>query len=196
MALEAKSEAEALDAIKTKHPRDWFNNGMRIRDNVSREFKLPTPQFKARPLSSFKVPDIVREWFNTNVAASGLHDRYPLLVVEGPTKLGKTQMMRALHPEHLYWKGMCKMDELRNPYKYLILDDIEWKFVPGDIKKSVLLGTGDAIVTDRYVKKLRVYCNAPAVFITNPLGMWDRFYEQDSYWVENTQVVKINNKLY
>jgi len=127
-------------------------------------------------------------------------DRYPLLVVVGKTQLGKTQFMRALH-RHLYWKTMVKLDDLKNidNYRYIIVDDIDWKYVPETIKKSVLLGTGDMIVSDKYVKKLRVYVDIPCVYICNPpiSDEWERgFWETDPYWQANTIVVNIDRPLY
>lgn len=199
LALEAKSQDEALQIIKTMHPRDWFNNGDRIRANVIKQFERPAQAFVPRAIHSFKsVPAAITRWYNEYVAAKPGLDRYQLLVVVGPTKLGKTQLIRSLG-KHLYWKGLCKLDELKNnDYDYLVLDDIPWKFVPEGIKKSVLLGTGDCIVTDRYVKKLRVMCDKPCVYVCNPPDAYEQnvFYDCDPYWKENCTVVKINNKLY
>lgn len=201
LALEAKSETEALSLIKCNHPRDWFNNGDRIRQNVVREFKQAPKAFVPRPVHTFKnVPSEIIDWYNENVARTvrdGPSDRYNMLVLEGKTKLGKTQYMRALGP-HIYWKGMVKMDDLlRTDYTYIIIDDIEWEFIPNSIKKSVLLGTGDCIVTDKYVKKLAVCANRPCVYICNPPSSnWGNFYDSDDYWVNNTIVVKIKEKMF
>jgi len=197
LALEAKSKDEALEVIKVNHPRDWFNNGQRIRENVDRQFYTAPKAFEARAINTFKnIPPEIINWWNRN--KNEKQDRYDLLVVVGPTKLGKTQLMRALG-KHLYWKGMVKLDDLAKltDEQYVVIDDIDWEFIPASIKKTVLLGTGDCIVSDKYVRKLRVMANLPCVYICNPpANGFSLFYDSDAYWRANTVVVHINNKLY
>lgn len=200
LALEAKSSSEAIQAIKENHPRDWFNNGQRIRENVEREYKQPPRVWAPRPLNTFRnVPGELNNWFNTYVRdGSQQLDRYDLLVVVGETKLGKTQFMRALG-KHIYWKSMVRAVDLVEivDYTYIIVDDIEWRFVPESMKKSVLLGSGDCIVSDKYVKKLPVYANRPCVYICNPPDEgFKGFWETDPYWMKNTIVVNIVKELY
>jgi len=196
LAMEAKTLDEATTAIKKHHPRDWFNNGERIRSNLSKHFHQPKTGFVPRPIHTFKTPPEIITWWN-GVVKGPQRDRYDLLVVQGDTKLGKTQLLRALGP-HIYWKGMVKLDDLRRTdYQYIIIDDIEWQYIPDGIKKSVLLGTGDCIITDKYVKKLAVCADKPCVYVcNNPAKGFQMFYECDAYWANNTDVLLIKEKLY
>lgn len=181
------------------HPRDWFNNGQRIRENVQRQFEQKPVTFAPRDISTFKVPDEFLAWYNANVPDEVRNkDRYDLCVLVGPTKLGKTQLVRSLS-KHLYWKGQCKLNDLllTHLYKYIVIDDIEWEYIPNSIKKSVLLGTGECIVTDKYVKKLRVNANLPCIYVCNPApDGFTLFFDRDTYWQANTCVIQIKNALF
>lgn len=201
-ALVAKDKAEALSAIRTQHTRDWYNNGERIIKMVDKQFKVKRVAYVPRLRSSFVVQPHVDDWVGENIGVPS--DRYKMLVMFGESMLGKTQWARSLGP-HIYWKGLVKADDLleldcppspTRP-KYLIVDDIDWKFVPDCMKKSVLLGTGPCIVTDRYLKKLPVNVDIPCIYLMNPnegdIG-FDAYFFDEAYWKVNTVVCKLGNK--
>ncbi|HUD05853.1 MAG TPA: hypothetical protein VMR18_03000 [Candidatus Saccharimonadales bacterium] len=131
---------------------------------------------------------------------SDIPDRHKLIVLVGPTLLGKTQWARSLG-RHIYWKGSINVKNLttNRDYQYIVIDDIDWQYIPEVIKKNVLLGTGDATVVQKYMAPTDIYQNKPCIFIMNPL---DESYDQlgyffnSGYWAANTVVIKIKHKLF
>lgn len=210
MAMEAKSKEQALQIIKANKPRDYCLHGEQIIKNLALHFFTPPKPFEPYPQNSFKVKPILWDWVEKNIglkygapgqptSAPALNKkRYLLLVLIGPTKLGKTEWARSIG-RHIYWKGMCKLDDLeRTDYDYIVIDDVDWEFVPNSIKKSVLLGTGDCIVTDKYVKKLAVTANKPVIYIMNPPDAYDQqggFYNSP-YWQDNTFVYEVVSRMW
>lgn len=203
LAMDADTLQEAEGYIKQYCPRDWLSNGDRIRENLRREHKVSHAEFKSFPPESFKnVPAGAREFFDRYVGA-GKRDalgirRYPLLILCGATQLGKTEWVRSMG-KHIYWKGLLKLDDLkRSDYDFIVIDDVEWEHVHASVRKSVLLGTGDCIVTDRYVKKLAVCADKPCVFLCNPPEGAARFnsFWRDAYWVPNVVFIEIKERLF
>jgi hypothetical protein len=91
----------------------------------------------------------------------------------------------------MFWRGNVNFGGWRNDAKYIVIDDIPWKFIPQ--KKSILTQMGDITLTDKYVKKLDVNNNKPAIYLTNDEP---NFEEEDSYWRQNTVIVKLFDKLF
>lgn len=203
-ALVAKDKESALKGIREAHPRDWYIAGKRIMEMVEMQFP-PKKRKVADPFlrSSFVVPPHVDAWVGENIGVT--KRRYPMLVMMGESMWGKTEWARSLGP-HIYWKGLVKLDDLKilsddcpERPQYIVVDDIDWKFVPESIKKSVLLGTGNCIVSDKYIKKLPVCVDIPCIYLMNPnegdIG-FDSYFFDESYNKVNTVVCKLKNKIY
>lgn len=203
LAMAARNVAEAEGYIRQYHPRDWLSNGDRIRDNLRREHKVSQPEFKAYPAESFKnVPRAALDFVNSYVGSGkreqrGLR-RFPMLILCGPSQLGKTEWVRSLG-RHVYWKGLLKLDDLkRRDYDYVVIDDVEWEHVHGSVKKSVCIGTGECIVTDKYVKKMSVCADKPCIYLCNPPEGPARFscFWNETYWKDNVVYCEIKERLF
>lgn len=204
LAMESGTLAEAEACIRKYHPRDWLSNGDRIRENLRRHFQVSDDlEFKSYPAESFQnLPAAAVEWFERYVGPGKRESlgirRYPMLILAGRTQLGKTEWVRSMG-RHIYWKGLCKLDDLRRTdYDYLVIDDVEWKFVPDGVQKSVCLGTGDCIVSDKYKGKMRVNASKPCVFLCNPPEGAARFncFWHEPYFVDNTVFCEVKDRLY
>lgn len=65
----------------------------------------------------------------------------------------------------MYWMGMKDLSTWDNEAKYLVMDDIDWKFVP-DMKG--FWGAQKTItLTDKYTRKKTVTWNKPLIFLCN-----------------------------
>ena len=108
--------------------------------------------------------------------------------------MGKTMWARSLG-KHMYMCNMFSLDKWDSDANYLVLDDIEWKFLPH--KKQLLGGQKEFTVTDRYKPKRTVQWGKPCIYCING----DQYLEManDPIWAwlqENCKFVFINNKLY
>lgn len=61
---------------------------------------------------------------------------------------------------------MFALDAWDETADYLILDDIEWQFVPN--KKALFFGQKTFWVTDKYRKKIEVNWGKPVIYLCNP----------------------------
>ncbi|AJC52525.1 replication-associated protein [Bromus-associated circular DNA virus 2] len=118
-------------------------------------------------------------------------DRPKCLVLVGPSRLGKTQWARSLG-RHMYWRGMTNVTHWDSAAKYLIFDDIEWKFIPQ--KKSLLTCMGSATVTDKYKGKRDIIVDKPAIVLCNEFDIDS--IEESAYWARNLQVVHVSEPLF
>lgn len=193
-ALEAKDLPTAVSIVKENFPRDFVLYGDRISSNLANCFKKPRAVFEPYEAKSFvNVPLEMSYWAIDNIGKN--KRRFPMLVVEGTTQLGKTEWARSLGP-HVYWKGQTNASDLVDNVDatYLVIDDIDWEFVPPSMKKSVCLGSGECTLTDKYRAKMNVFWNVPCIFLCNDLGRWP--FVQEQYWQANCTHVKITSKLY
>lgn len=113
------------------------------------------------------------------------------LVLIGPSRLGKTEWARSLG-KHMYWKNMTNLSEWDQSAEYIVLDDIDFKFIAGP--KVWLTCNGQATVTDRYCKKKTVIFNKPVIYLTNGEDLKD--WEHLDYWQANCVFVTVKHKLW
>lgn len=136
----------------------------------------------------WRLPNDLIEWVSTEFIKV---DRPKCLVLVGPSRLGKTQWARSLG-RHMYWRGLTNVTAWDKEAKYLIFDDIEWKFIPQ--KKSLLTCMGEATVTDKYRAKKTVVVDKVAIVLCNEFDI--DLIEDSSYWKKNICVVRINEPLF
>lgn len=180
---------EAVNVIIQASPRDYLVYGQQIRTNLEnvKKQKVPwSPRFIEYP---WMEPEALTRWKEEEFVKK---ERARCLILVGPTKLGKTEWARHLCPEnHTYWRGMTNMMEWRDDARLLIFDDIDWEYIPQ--KKSLLTQMGQAVVTDKYMKKLTVNVRMPAIVLTNNIPDWKN---DADYWAENAKVIQLTDKLY
>jgi len=91
---------------------------------------------------------------------------------------------------------MVNLDTWNPSAKFLIFDDIDWKYLPGP--KNYLTQSGDCTVTDKYRKKVDICVDKPAILICNEMPVTEKGQRlsEDDYWKKNMKFVQINSRLY
>lgn len=194
-ARDAATKEEAIAILWEKQSRAMFIYGDKIEQNVAKRFKKDDlKEFDPYENSTFiNIPVGMTSWVNDNIGIK--KRRYPILVVEGKSQLGKTEWARSLGP-HVYWKGETNAKDLINDTdaQFLIIDDIAFSDLPKGFPKSVCLGSGKMVVTDKYLPKSTIIWNKPCIFLCNNQGNMPWY--MDEYWQENATVVKVSQRLY
>jgi len=112
----------------------------------------------------------------------------------GDTRTGKTTWARSLDT-HMYMHGMFNLENWDDQAKILILDDIDWKFLPA--KKQLLGGQSNFVLSDKYRRKRNVTGGHPTIYLMNR-DNWNEI-EKDPIlnWIEGNSVIFfLTNKLY
>jgi len=175
----------AMEIIRLAMPSEYCRGYCNIR--ASLQYKVKRPVYKRELQFGWSLPDGITNWMGTE---SQKVERARCLVIVGPTRLGKTAWARSLG-NHLFWRGQVNLGEWDQAAKFIVIDDIPWKFIPQ--KKSLLTQMGDITVTDKYVKKLNVCNDKPAIVLLNE---FTGFEEEESYWEANTTVVRLDRELF
>jgi len=176
---------KAMEIIRSAMPFEYSRGYCNIR--ASLQYKVKKAKYDRKLEFGWSLPDAITSWLGTE---SKKMERARCLVVVGPTRLGKTAWARSLG-HHLFWRGQVNLGEWDQTAKFIIIDDIPWKFIPQ--KKSLLTQMGDITVTDKYIKKLNVCNDKPAIVLLNE---FDGFEEEESYWNANTVVVRLERELF
>lgn len=186
-ARDASSAAEAVALIKEEAPRDYWLSSARIEDTAQRLFKKARIEYVPRWTEFPFLPEDCLHWAEHQLPNK---DRALCLVMWGPTRLGKTEWARSLG-KHIYWRNNVNLDEWDDDAEYLVIDDIDFKWLPAP--KSYLTCMGETTVTDKYMKKVRIFNNKPCIYIVNEDMRWMAI---DPYWGPNTFVVNINFRIF
>lgn len=131
------------------------------------------------------------EWVSNHLRGTG--DRPKSLFLVGESRLGKTEWARSLGP-HTYFNSMFNLDDWNPDGKYLVIDDIEWKWVPA--KKALLGAQQQFTLTDKYRKKVTLSWGKPCIYLCNrDMDVFNTCEEW--HWLkENCIYVRLDNKLY
>lgn len=138
---------------------------------------------------NFNIPTSLSNWYNLEFL--GEHDRRKSLILCSPSRYGKTEWARSLG-HHMYFNNMCNFkSDWDDTANYLILDDIEWQFVPN--KKGFLGGQKSFVISGKYMKNKTISWNKITIYLCNSLPD----FGSDSDWFEtNCYIVSLFNKLY
>lgn len=199
----AENITAAISMVQTYWPRDLAINGDRIRSNLELHFReresantVPRTRYTLDSFKSVGAAAVIREWFRAHVLERPMGaDRSPCLIVIGPTRLAKTSFIRAFHEQHMYFRGQFALDGWIPNAKYIVFDDIEWKFIPH--KKELLTNMDQELwLTDKYRGKKSVRTTMPSVILWNKDYLHDDVTEDHAYWDANVQIVEVSSKLY
>lgn len=163
--------------------KSWYN----ITGGLKALLPEPDKVFTYKPVYSWKLPTGLESWIREEFPKQ---ERARCLILIGPTRLGKTAWARSLG-RHMFWRGNVAYGEWDDESKYLVIDDVPWKYIPH--KKSILTQMGTVTLTDKYVKKLTVLNNKPAIFLTNDEP---DFENETEYWERNTTIIRLTEKLF
>nr|AMB61296.2 REP [Pepper huasteco yellow vein virus] len=167
-ALNSASAEEALQIIKEEQPQHFFLQFHNIVAN--RIFHTPPePWVPPFQLSSFNnVPEIMTQWVSENVCDAAARPMRPLsLVVEGPSRTGKTLWARSLGP-HNYICGHMDLSPkiYSNNAWYNVIDDIPPHYVKHF--KEFMGAQRDWQSNCKYGKPIQIKGGIPTIFLCNP----------------------------
>lgn len=186
LALGANTVKDAMDIIIKNHPRDYALHGMQIEQNISNLITKRDEYIPRYDILSFRPTDVMRDWVNNNLRLN--KDRFRMLFIISPANYGKTQWARSLG-KHLFFRNNVDMSELRTIQKeeieYIVFDDIPWEWIKE--KKALTLGMGECIVTDKYVRKMKVNVNIPSIYLCNDYVHLDDYYRSQVDFVQLTE---------
>lgn len=190
--------------VRTSWARDWLINGDKIQSNIesffrARELGAAGTVRRGHALESFKSDGsagLIRDWFAQYVTGrTAAMDRSPCLIIVGPTRVAKTSLVRAFDERHMYFRGHFALDGWDPLAKYMVFDDIPWKFIPN--KKELLTNMDQEVwLTDRYRAKKSVRTNMPAVICWNKNYLIQDTEEDQEYWEANTLTIYVDERLY
>lgn len=178
---------EAMLYLRTTIPIDYHRayHGISGALSYKRKFKAHIDECEF----GWQLPQAITDWLKNEFTKK---KRARCLILVGPSQLGKTSWARSLGP-HVFWNGMTAMELWDDKAKYIVYDDIEWKYIPN--KKSMLTAMGDTNVTDKYMKKKPIYNNKPAIVCTNDVPEHETKALAD-YWALNSTVVIVDRPLF
>ncbi|KAF5206242.1 Replication-associated protein [Thalictrum thalictroides] len=113
------------------------------------------------------VPEPIKQWAEDNLFVDQelKPDRSVTLIIEGPTRTGKTAWARSLGL-HNYFCGGVDWSNYNNLALYNVFDDIPFQFLP--CKKEILGCQKDFTVNEKYRKKCRIKGGIPSIILCNP----------------------------
>ena len=143
------------------------------------------------PLDSFRIPFFLK---SVQVDLVGLNTRRQVVILIGPTRLGKTQMIRTMFQNgHGYCRGRHRLDEWRTTSGPMILDDLADGQLGSTTKPPDKAWTDSQTFSMTGKYKPTIQCQARQVFIlTNDDPIWLR----DAYWITNAHVIRITGKCF
>lgn len=120
------------------------------------------------------------------------------LILCGPSRIGKTQLARALGP-HAYVSTSWDLSAFDSDYDYIVFDDVKFEVIK-HYAKAFFGCQKDFTVSDKYRKKKRLSGGVPLIFCCNPEDVSDDFnsFIQSSWGRENIFMITFpfNTKLY
>ncbi|KAI8573844.1 hypothetical protein RHMOL_Rhmol01G0306900 [Rhododendron molle] len=170
-ALNAPSKAQALQIIKEKDPKSFVLQFHNINSNLEKIFKPPTPTYTS-PFSNstfINIPQELKQWALDNVKDPAARPDRPIsIIIEGPSRIGKTVWARSLGP-HNYLAGYLDLnsDVYSNNAWYNVIDGVD----PHYLKhwKDFIGAEKDWQSNCKYGKKpTQISGGIPAIVLCNP----------------------------
>lgn len=189
-ALKADTREEFLSTLREKAPSLFLCSYIGISKYAADRYGTSATRYVS-PHSDWIRCKAIDDWF---AKVADRRDRYDLLVVVGPTKLGKTSYIRSFG-HHVYWKSLINIESLiagiNEGAGYLVIDDptYESDLDKFPFAKTLLLGTAGT-VTDKYTKKADLQRGLPCVLVVNELPL------MGPYWRDNSVVVYVDSPLF
>lgn len=180
---------EAMLHLRTTIPIDYHRSFHGISGALAykRKFKQTIDDCEY----GWDLPRQITDWLKNEFTKK---KRARCLILIGKTKLGKTSWARSLGP-HVFWNGMTAMSLWDNKAKYIVYDDVQWKYIPN--KKQLLTQMGDTIVTDKYMHKVPIHNNKPAIVCLNLKHFEEQYpVDEPEYWDENATIVYLDKPLF
>nr|WAE42567.1 MAG: replication associated protein [Cressdnaviricota sp.] len=186
---EATDVQSFLALVKSTYPRDFVLNHEKLLYFAKQQYRTIIEPYIPNPDHVFIIPNELSDW--NNQRRNG--DRPKSLWLCGNTRLGKTQWARSLG-SHIYWNNQYNLDDWNPDAEYLVIDDIDWKYVPA--KKALLGAQLTFTLTDKYRKKVTLNWGKPVIYLCNKdMDVYHTCDESD--WLrDNCTYIFILNKLF
>nr|QHB15163.1 replicase [Insect-associated mastrevirus 1] len=191
--VEAESPSQFLNLIRENYPEKYVFNLEKVEYAANKLFvRPPSPYSNPNLGSSLTLTSGMEVWLNEEFVKT---DRPKSLWLCGPTRTGKTTWARSLG-HHIYWSGSFILDTFDESAQYLVLDDIEWSYVPA--KKQLFGGQKEFVLSDKYRRKRRLKWGKPVIYLFNrDADPWNDLSAMEREWYEpNVSREYITNKLY
>nr|AIG55112.1 replication-associated protein [Dioscorea nummularia] len=183
-ALNATSVKESLQIIKEKDPKSFYLRYHNIKANAERIFARPVDMFRSKwAYSSFHVSQGIQQWlvtnFDENSAARPFEnnifilkenmDRPISLILEGPSRTGRTEWARSLGPHnHICGHMDFNTHTLRNDVMYNVIDNIAPHYLKLKHWKKLIGAARDWQSNCKYGKPVQIIGGIPAIVLCNP----------------------------
>lgn len=175
----------AMAIIRDELPADYSRGYNNIRASLAHKIKPAV--FHSELQYGWRLPNSITKWLAEEFTKV---ERAKCLVLVGPSRLGKTAWARSLG-KHMFWRTDTNLGNWDQAAKYIVIDDIPWKFIPK--KKALLTQMGDITITDKYKAKMDVNNNKPAIVLVNVRGFEEQYNDDEpEYWDANATIVYLD----
>nr|AIG55100.1 replication-associated protein [Dioscorea persimilis] len=183
-ALNCCSAEDALQLIRERDPRAFTLQYHNLQANYDRIFTKPPEKYISNwNYSTFVITPVMNDWINHNfqindaarpngdniiVPKVGL-DRPTSLILEGPSRIGKTAWARSLGP-HSYISGHLDFNPkvFNNDVFYNVIDDIEPNYLRMKHWKHLIGSQRHWLTNCKYGKPVRIKGGVPSIVLCNP----------------------------
>nr|QVS02712.1 replication-associated protein [Trifolium virus 1] len=162
---ESTSKSEFLARVEHEQPFIFATQLRNLEYVAARKWPDPPTVYTPRWTHFPNVPEAIRTWADTNIFTEQRPERPITLIIEGPSKTGKTAWARSLG-RHNYFCGGVDFSFWDNHAIYNVIDDIPFQFLP--CKKELLGSQKDFTVNEKYRKKSRIPGGIPTIVLCNP----------------------------
>lgn len=170
------------------YPRDYIFRRPQIESHLSRILheRRKTPR-EPKPRSSFIESDVMRLWFEKNIATSGGQKKS--LILWGRSRTGKTEWARCLG-KHWYMNHMWDKKVFDCNVQYGVLDNMTFRKFP-HFKELM----GGQICFDSSVTRL--LWGKPCIWLCNEdPSTWKASKDMIEWMFENCEIEEVDNNLY
>jgi hypothetical protein len=198
LALESITEQEALTCIRKHSTRDYVLWYDKLVSNLKQHYKNVNQSKYART-GYYVAPKVFTNPFYITIEMATwleeqfiLSHRSKMLMLIGPSRIGKTAWARSLHPHHMYFRGTFNIDKWDDDARYIIFDDIPWKDTKS-YQKQLFTAMGEVEITDRYRPKRTIETYKPCIYLTNEYPIFET-QESKEYWKINATIVILTHE--
>nr|ANA76338.1 replication-associated protein [Euphorbia caput-medusae latent virus] len=162
---ESTSKSEFLVRVQHEQPYVWATQLRNLEYAANSKWPEPITVFEPRFVAFPRIPEPIQQWAETNLFTDQIPDRPITLIIEGPSKTGKTAWARSLG-RHNYYCGGVDFSNYDVFALYNVIDDIPFQYLP--CKKELLGCQKDFTVNEKYRKKTRIKGGIPTIILCNP----------------------------
>nr|QNG62400.1 putative Rep [Tomato apical leaf curl virus] len=164
---ESTNAEEFLGRCQREQPYTYATQLRNLEYMANKKWPKPSANFTPKFSIFNGVPEPIKNWVEQNICVDPENkpDRPLTLIVEGPTRTGKTAWARSLGL-HNYFCGGVNWTEYNPHAIYNVFDDIPFQYLP--CKKEILGAQKDFTVNEKYRKKCTIKGGIPSIILCNP----------------------------